>query len=422
MKNNLKIIFIFVSLLVCKQQLYAQQNNNIDFSKSLKVGDDFVPPESVLLMRGKDKTIDWNALKDKVVLLDFFDTFCGTCIQIMPKLQELERKYPDKIKVVTITWQDKATMEKLFASNKYLKEHQVDLPIIYNDTYFKSAFPHIAVPHEVLIYKGKVHAITSSASITEDNLLKLYADNSISLPLKDDFGKGNLFNTSNDHEKGIKAGVLFSGYQEGVPYQTWTFEQDSLSGLYKSSFFNYSIYGALLSLAAQAKIKDITYMPRMDRVVWKVQDSTKYCDFENIGVEWLLKNAISYERYDLRGRPDSIQAKLILADFLSFYGLKTYEEVKMIPCLVLSACPVVPFKGERSQNKMTYKGSLVFSMFLDFSGKFPPTVDNVNYNGKMEIGDFESLADLNQQLASYGIKAALTDAPKKVLVIEEVDQ
>lgn len=66
-------------------------------------------------------------------------------------------------------------------------------------------------------------------------------------------------------------------------------------------------------------------MPRIERVHWKVKDSTKYYNFKN-EEGWWKENAICYERYDITERPDSLQALVIMQDFLSFYGVKIYQE------------------------------------------------------------------------------------------------
>ncbi|SKB97085.1 Thiol-disulfide isomerase or thioredoxin [Sphingobacterium nematocida] len=414
-------IFIIWVYSMCCFLAYAQKSSAVDLSKALQVGDTFVPPKSVKLIRGSESKIDWNALEDKVVLLDFFATTCGTCIQIMPHLQELEKELEGKFKVLVVTVQDKRTMIDFFKKNGYLKEHNVNLPVIHSDDYLKDLFPHLTIPHSVLLYKGKVQAITKDGFVNKENILKLHRQGQITLPLKDDFGKGEMLAKLGDGNIGLTAGVIFSGYQEGVDYQPWQFDQDTLTGLYKSSLYNASMYGALLSLASKAKIKE-SYVPRFDRVIWKVKDSTKYENFsEQPSDVWLLDNAVSYERYDKKNRPDSIQARIILNDFVNLYGVRAYKSTKRMPCLVLKNCPVVNYIEKDAGGKMTYMGTTVLVSFLDYVNKFPPAVDEVNKDIKIRLGTYETLDDLNKQLAVYGIRGDVEEREIEVLLIEEVD-
>ncbi|WP_158499912.1 TlpA family protein disulfide reductase [Sphingobacterium paucimobilis] len=420
MIKKIKIGIVLIYIMSC-MSLAAQQSKVVDLSQRLNVGDIFNPPAKVQLMRSTDEKIDWKALEDKVVLLDLFETTCGTCIQIMPHLQELQKKHVDIFKVFVVTPQDKQTMVDFFKKNKYLKEHKVNLPVIYGDNYLRKLFPYKSIPQAILLYKGKVQAITSSGFINSENIQQLHKEGKIALPLKDDFGKASLINDQNIDNGGIKAGVIFSGYQNGVDYQPWRFELDSLTGLHKSSLYNASMYGALLSLASQAKIK-ASYVPRFDRVIWNVKDSTKYENFsEQPSDVWLVDHAVSYERYDMRIRTDSIQARIIMDDFVNLYGVRAYESTKKMPCLVLKKCPVVDYDGKDVGRKMTYVGTAVLAGFLDYTTLFPPVVDEAKVETRIQIGTYATIEDLNQQLAAYGVKGQVEQREIKVLVIEEVD-
>lgn len=416
----LKPFIILLTLISTHINLFAQNAKMIDLSKRLYVGEQFTPPSSIKLMRGMETKINWKALKDKVVLIDLFETSCGACIQIMPHLQELEKKHADIFKVIIVTPEDKKTMTHFFHKNEYLKEHKVNLPVIYQDDYFRKLFPYKSIPQAILLYQGKVQAITSSGFITSDNILKLHQQGSINLPLKDDFGKGRLLSESGKSTQSLKAGVFFSGYQSDVNYQPWKFETDSATGLYRSSIFNAGVYSALKSLLHRAKKLDQYFVPRMDRLVWKVKDSTIYENFSDGPKEvWLVDNGISYERYDRTKRADSIQALEILRDFERLYGVKAYMGRKNMSCVVLKPCAPILLEGDTSE-KMTYEGSKTFAVFMDYVGRFPPIIDEVNIKTKILVGSSETLEDLNKQLAVYGIRGYLEEREIEAIVIEEV--
>ncbi|MDR2284775.1 MAG: redoxin family protein [Sphingobacterium sp.] len=421
MKNiKLFILFIYIFNVILLQ---GQKANAIDLSQRLHVGDQFTPPSSVKLMRGMETKINWKALEDKVVLLDLFETSCGTCIQIMPHLQELEKKHSDIFKVLVVTPQDKQTITEFFKKNQYLKEHKVNLSVIYADNYLRKLFPYKSIPQAILLYKGKVQAITSSGFVNSENIQKLYKEGEIALPLKDDFGKASLMTYGSMDNVGIKAGVVFSGYQDGVNYQSWKFEIDSVTGLYRSSTVNSSVYTALLGLISRANLLDKFYVPRLDKVIWKVKDSTIYHNFSEKPTEvWLVDNAISYERHDRIQRPDSMQVLDIMKDFERLYGVSAYMAKRVMPCLVLKPCPVVLSNQNDKSEKLTYVGSKVLAGFLDYVNRFPPVVDEVNVDTKILLEGYDTIEHLNKQLEGYGIRGEIENREIDVMIVEEVDQ
>lgn len=414
--NHLKLIVLTYIMLMITGYLYAQHGGTIDLSKALKVGDTFVPPVAIQQMRGNGKAINLEKLEDKVVILDFFDTFCGTCIQAMPNLQKLQNKLKNKLQIITVGWQDKATLEKFYDQNEFLKENKVNLPVIHADVYLKERFPHQSVPHVVFLFKGKVQAVTGSKLITEENVLELFRNGEIDLPLKDDFGRGNLLGSEHQGMR-LKGAVSLLGYQNGVPFESLRFQKDSLSGLQKTSFYNVSIYSAVMS--AWAKIKKSDYIPRPERLVLAVKDPNRYRDTANIGNMWYTEHAISYERLDSIHRTDSAQATVVLNDLHNFLGIRSYKTRREVPCLILKPCPVKPYTGKKLIAGMVYEGSGAMAVMTDLSGLYPPVLDLVKSKDKITLGTYDNLEELNEQLGVYGIRAEVGPGELEVLVIEE---
>lgn len=417
--KHLKYNFLLFIAFFIAQTLWAQKKEAVDFSKSLKIGDRFVPPNGISVFRGNMVKFDWNTLKDKVIILDFFSTACSTCIDDMPKLQKLQDKYKDRLQIFNVAFQDKATLEKFYTENTFLKEKKVNLPVIHNDGELKKMFPHWAEPHAVIIYKGIVQAITFSRLLTEENILKLLRDGRIELPYKNDYNQGDLgVHSSKGQGVSHLIGVWLSGYQNGVRTVDLKYVRDSITGLYKSSFYNRSIYIALRNV--WSKFEMPTYIPRDERVVWKVKDSTRFHNFKEDKDKWNVDNAISYERLDKVMRSDSLQARVILQDLHSLLSIRSYKTMMKRTCLILKSCPVKPYAGQPLKNPLNYENSSVLGTIIDIGMQFPPVIDQVNRNEKITVGDFSNLAELNQQLAVYGIKAEIGEGEIEVLVIEEV--
>lgn len=65
------------------------------------------------------KKLSLSDLKEKVVLLDFWESWCGWCFAAFPKLNELQQRYRDRgVVVVGVTTENREQIEKLIQANE----------------------------------------------------------------------------------------------------------------------------------------------------------------------------------------------------------------------------------------------------------------------------------------------------------------
>ncbi len=71
-----------------------------------------------LAINGKPKTL--SGLKGKVVIVDFWATWCGPCRQSFPHMQEMYEKYKDKgLEIVAISDEDESKINEFIRNNNY---------------------------------------------------------------------------------------------------------------------------------------------------------------------------------------------------------------------------------------------------------------------------------------------------------------
>ena len=61
------------------------------------------------------KTLSLKEDKDKLILLDFWNTWCSGCLLNFPKMETLEKQFKGKLKVLAVSNQDRVTLEKFFS-------------------------------------------------------------------------------------------------------------------------------------------------------------------------------------------------------------------------------------------------------------------------------------------------------------------
>ncbi|WP_346984968.1 thioredoxin domain-containing protein [Chryseobacterium sp. POE27] len=107
-------ILSLVFTLVAATTSFAQNN-------SVKVGEAL--PESFWstthpVVNHTQKTLDLSQDKNKLILIDFWNTWCSACLMNIPKITSLQQKFGDRIRIIPVSNQDKAALDKFFCISK----------------------------------------------------------------------------------------------------------------------------------------------------------------------------------------------------------------------------------------------------------------------------------------------------------------
>ncbi|MEO5333040.1 MAG: TlpA family protein disulfide reductase [Magnetococcus sp. YQC-5] len=78
------------------------------------------------------KTIRLDDYKGKVVLVNFWATWCPPCLDEIPELIKLQKHYADRgLVVVGIDYMEQANKERLA---QFIDEHGINYPIVFSDS------------------------------------------------------------------------------------------------------------------------------------------------------------------------------------------------------------------------------------------------------------------------------------------------
>ena len=86
-------------------------------------------PNFTLKPTNGQATLTKDSLKGKVVILDFWATWCGPCRMAIPELAELNKKYGDKgLQVIGVSADDATTRDRVPAS---IKDLGINYPVAF---------------------------------------------------------------------------------------------------------------------------------------------------------------------------------------------------------------------------------------------------------------------------------------------------
>ena len=119
---------------------------------------------------------------NKLIIIDFWASWCGSCLKKFPLLEKMQERFPIDLKVLLVnsvgTGDSAASLaEKVQAGATAGAVGETKLSFIVDDRMFLSAFPHRALPHYVWVVGGVVEGITSSDFLTEENVVMMVERN-----------------------------------------------------------------------------------------------------------------------------------------------------------------------------------------------------------------------------------------------------
>ncbi len=184
--------------------------------RPLKIGDT-VPDVEINLLHGPVLKSNLSSYKGQLIILDFWATWCTSCLHGFPKLDSLQRKFKNQLQVLLVntksTGDDKKKAEAFF--NKRGK--QFSLPSVLEDTVLDNLFVHTMLPHYVWIKDGKVKAVTGSGEVTAENITAVLNNLPVTLRMKNDKMDYDRHKPLFVGGNNILSGSVLTGYTEGLP-------------------------------------------------------------------------------------------------------------------------------------------------------------------------------------------------------------
>ena len=401
-------------------------------SRVLEVGD--VVPVSGLPGGG----LSLGDLRGKVVVIDFWATWCAPCRVLLPRLDSLQRVYGGRVQFLPVTDEPAAKVRPLLAA--LAKGRSWVLPWVNSDTLLGQMFPHHALPHEVWIGpSGKVLAVTEGDGVSAANLERVLAGG---LPAAEekrdvvrpyDLSRPLLVGGNGGDGASLRYHSLLTGFIPGLDGGVNISDPDSLRG---QKYNARNVPFVWLCRLAFSYGRD--WFPDA-RVAVESRDSLA------------LNSALSgqaYERWLAAGHGYCYELQLPFALTGRAFDMMQQDLSRLFPRYAVSvearrvrslalvrtsaADKLKSAGGERlteagpfrCELRNAYLNQLMMRLsqhYLQHSKL--PVVDETGYTGRVDLlleADMSNVAELNVALARYDLRLEEREAAEKVLRIRDV--
>lgn len=405
-----------------------------DASGPLKPGD---PVPDLLLkdvLNYPGETARFSDFEGKLLILDFWATWCHPCIEAIPRLEQLQREFDGQLQILMVTSQDKSMIAKFFAARK------VTLPSVTGDEALSGLFPHNHVPHEVWIKDGKVVAITGEAEVTAENIQSRFSPNPTPLPEKKsnfdyDPTRPLLVNGNGGKASDLQYHSVITGYLDGI----------GGGGVYTDSLNRYKLR-ALNGTVVQLYRTAMRYLGDGSLA----QANRCILDFDRQQVlpppgapAYSPAARDRYYCYELIVPSDqkSRAGQLMLDDLNRFFGarykLRAAVEKRTVKCWVLKhtgepekllSKSTTPEISNDEPNRLVYRKQPFQNFYRAVTGLYKnnpfPVIDRTGMTGEIDISfptDVKDIRLFSAAVKPYGLYLEQERCEIDLLVIQQFD-
>jgi Thiol-disulfide isomerase and thioredoxins len=379
---------------------------------------------------GKREDIKLSEYNDRLIILDFWATWCGSCIKNFPKLYKLQESFAGELKVLLVNSKDSRDDAQKVRDFLMERTDTYRFGSFVENELFKSMFPHKTIPHYVWLKDQRVVAITSGEEINEGNIRNALSGSIDSIRKKKeldfDFRKP-LFVDGNGGvpEKYIFRSIL-TNYVEGLPSSMGIRKQND-GAVVKIHNTNTT----LLRLYQQAFPQFRGY--KQNRIRFCTTKPEYFVKFGNES-EWKRDYLLNYE---LQCPPLELDSalKLMQNDLSRYFDYRLYIEKRSLDCLVLtifseSALQKKPMKRQRVTNinekrsaPRYFYGYPLSALVNELNnGCDLPVLDESGYEGEVYLDLPADLSDeklLMESLAKQGLSLKRENREVDILVIAD---
>lgn len=405
-------------------------------NKSLKIGDSL--PESfwttpLQVVNHPQKTINLSEDKNKLILIDFWSTWCSACLMSLPKIEALQQKFGNKVKILPVSSQDKAALDKFFSSSNGKKYKS--MMSTYKDKKLHDLFPHAGVPFIIWIKDGKLLNSTDAGQLTEQTINEVLNGDKSSLQTIIQMDRARPLMLSEDYDRQKNVQLLnYSFFAKGqIPDigAGGTYRKTTSGKIHGRQFTNLPLWDMYYAIGYELfRQQDKTSFTEK-RMVIEVNQPEQLMPIEKADGSNDGTNLYNYEFIIPEQKSDSLY-NYMLEDLNRYSGYTVTLEKRPVKCFVLVRTTTkdkLATKGGEKRSAFPQTPSILKNVPLKnmvnmLNGEIPIKelfIDETEYTGNvdLEVSGVKDIATLKKELQKYDLDLIPEERQILMMIIKD---
>lgn len=327
----------------------------------LKPGKEMPPIQVKSYVGMQARQIDLNK-KSTYIILDFWNTWCNSCIKGLRKLDSLQFKFGKELTILAVTTQKEKSV-RAFLERKGIV--LPNLPMHFADSLLSGYFPYQSLPHTAWIKNGKLDFVTYGYNVNERNITKWLNGEPLRMAYKDAEKIFNpeaaLWDKRNQvFDQDIRQYSFLSGWQYDYGSSLFRGFIDSSRGVAGKRFINIQLKNLLIEAFGNCFRYSNRVIKEDESVNWIVWDGN-YSDDELLRQRNLVcyEISVSMERFKNVG-------EYIREDVGRYFDFDAVVEKRLVPCEVIRNSEIYDstksnrydFYFMKTEDSILYSGSV----------------------------------------------------------------
>jgi thiol-disulfide isomerase/thioredoxin len=258
---------------------FGQEAQGLNRIVPLKVGD--VVPDELWDLRLKvvnhPDGREYIKLRDyrdkKLIILDFWGTWCGSCIAALPSIKNVQKEFAKDMITISLT-DEKEDKIVAFATNNEVAR-SVQLWSVVEDSVLTKWITKYTYPHFTWIANGRILSHSSESALDVHYIYDYLAEGKVRWVEKVNLDKKGVFLSSLGDLSTANSSFYYEGYLDGAGGALGALPfHGGRTNYYFINFSQRAIYEWFLKRVAQSKggtVSDIRYSPEfMQSMEWKL--------------------------------------------------------------------------------------------------------------------------------------------------------